>query len=124
MASYPFVHIEISAKDPAASSKFYSDLCGWKIDVDPRYNYYQFSTGAQGALAGAFTQTDGETYRPGDIIPYIGTDDIDAMLKKVQELGGKVLLPKTEIQGVGWFAFFSDPAGNRIGLFGRLPQSG
>ncbi len=113
--AHSFVHIELSAQDPAASSKFYSELCGWKIDVDPRFDYYQFS--GDGGLAGAIVKTDGKTYKPGDIVPYIGTDDIDAMLKKVVALGGKVLQIKTEIPEVGWFAFFSDPAGNRMGLF-------
>ncbi len=35
MPTYPVVHLEISAKDPAAASKFYGDLAGWKIEVDP-----------------------------------------------------------------------------------------
>ncbi len=121
MASHPFVHMEISANQPDVSSKFYSQLFGWKIDVDPRFNYYQFSdTGVNGA----FVQTDGQTYQPGQIIPYIGTDDIDATLKQVESLGGKTLLGKTEIPGVGWFAFFADPAGNRIGLFATSGPQG
>ncbi len=118
MATHPIVHMEISAADPAAASKFYSDLFGWKIVVDPRFNYHQFSAGGSaGAIDGAFVATDGETYKPGDIIPYIGTDDIDGMLKRVEDLGGRILQPKTEIPGTGWFAFFVDPTGNRIGLY-------
>jgi predicted enzyme related to lactoylglutathione lyase len=26
-------------------------------------------------------------------------------------------MPKQEIPAIGWFAFFADPTGNRIGLF-------
>lgn len=115
MKSHPIVHIEIAAKDTAAASKFYADLFGWKIEVDPQFNYYQFA--AEGGPGGGFVEADGKQNKAGDIIPYIGTDDIDAFLKKAESLGGKILQPKMEIPGQGWFAFFADPTGNRIGLY-------
>lgn len=117
MPAYPIVHLELSAKDPAATSKFYSDLAGWKIDHDPGYDYYQFS--AEGGPGGGFVVPDGKQYNPGDVIVYLGVDNIDAALKKVEALGGQIVLPKTEIPSVGWYAFFKDPAGNRMGLFAR-----
>lgn len=115
MANHPIVHLEISAKDPAAASKFYADLCGWKITVDPQFNYHQFA--AEGGPGGGFVTVDGQQYKAGDIVPYIGTDDIDAFLKKVESLGGKTVTPKTEIPGTGSFAIFADPTGNRMGVY-------
>ncbi len=115
MVSHPIVHLDISAKDPAAASKFYAELFGWKIAVDPNFNYHQFA--AEGGPGGGFVGVDDQTYKAGDIVPYVGTDDIDAFLKKAESLGGKTLMPKTEIPGIGWFAFFADPTGNRIGLY-------
>ncbi len=114
MSAYPIVHLEISAKDPAVADRFYSDVFGWKIEVDERFNYHQFE--AQGGPGGAFVEV-GEQTKAGDVIPYLGVDDIDAMLKKVEAAGGKVLLLKTEIPGVGWWGLFADPTGNRIGLY-------
>lgn len=115
MSAYPIVHLELSANDPAAASKFYSDLCGWKIDHDPRFDYYQFDT--EGGPGGGFVKPDGTSYKAGDTVPYVGVPDIDAFLKRVKELGGKVLAPKQDIPGVGWFAFWSDPSGNRLGAY-------
>jgi predicted enzyme related to lactoylglutathione lyase len=46
--------------------------------------------------------------------------DIEVALKKRVALGGKALSPKTEIPGMGWFAFFADPNGNRLGLFAPM----
>lgn len=112
--TYPIVHLDISAKDPAASSKFYADTFGWKISKDDNFNYYMYS--AEGGPGGGFVEV-GKDYKEGEVIPYLGTDDIDTALKKVEKAGGKTLLPKTEIPGIGWFAFFADPAGNRIGLY-------
>ena len=48
---------------------------------------------------------------------YVATDDIDATLDKAESLGGKTVIPKTEIPNVGWFGFFTDPTGNMVGLF-------
>jgi hypothetical protein len=61
-------------------------------------------------------------YKPGEVLIYVSTDDIDATLAKAESLGAKTLVPKTEIPQTGWFAFFSDPTGNRIGLFTGINQ--
>ena len=42
---------------------------------------------------------------------------IDADLKKVVQLGGKVLHEKTEITQTGWFGIFQDPTGNVLALY-------
>jgi hypothetical protein len=51
------------------------------------------------------------------VLVYVQTDDIEATLAKVESLGGRVLVPKTEIPTVGWFGVFSDPTGNKVGLY-------
>jgi len=42
MANHPIVHIDIPAQDPAAAGKFYADLFGWTIQVDPSSDYHMF----------------------------------------------------------------------------------
>ena len=49
-------------------------------------------------------------------IVYFETDDIDAELAKVRELGGQAE-DKQPIPGVGWFAGCKDPEGNAFSLF-------
>jgi predicted enzyme related to lactoylglutathione lyase len=44
-------------------------------------------------------------------------EDIGAHLAKVQELGGKVVVPRVDIPQYGAFAWFADPDGNTIGLW-------
>jgi predicted enzyme related to lactoylglutathione lyase len=118
--SHPIVHLELAAHDPAASGKFYADVFGWEIKVDPNFDYYQFA--AEGGPGGGFNKVD-ENNKAGEVIPYLGVEDIDAALEKVNAAGGKTMVPKTEIPGIGWFAQFTDPGGNRIGLFaGPQPQ--
>jgi predicted enzyme related to lactoylglutathione lyase len=122
MNAHPIVHLELSANDPAAASKFYSELCGWQIEHAPEFDYYQFR--ADGGPGGGFVQVGGPSAaKAGDVLPYIGTDDIDAMLKKAESLGAKTIVPKSEIPMTGWFAVFEDPTGNRVGLYTSMrPQ--
>ena len=119
MPNHPIVHIEIPAKKAKEAGKFYSDLFGWKIEADPTYNYVQFQ--AEGGPGGGFVEVGGSSapiqYKPDSLLVYVSTDDIDATLAKVESLGGKTVLPKTEIPQMGWWAVFADPTGNRVGLF-------
>ena len=117
MAAHPIVHLELSATDPAAASRFYADLFGWKIEHNAEFDYYIFS--GEGGPRGGFVKPDGKDHKAGDVIVYIDTDDIDATLKSVVALGGRILQPKTAIPGVAWYALFADPTGNRLGVYTR-----
>ena len=118
--SAPIVHIEIPASDTKAASEFYSSLFDWKIEHDPTFDYYQFRPGS--GPGGGFVNTGPASemniaYEPGDVLIYVDSDDIDKSLAKAESLGAKTAMPKTEIPGIGWFAVFTDPTGNKIGLF-------
>ncbi len=120
MPAHPIVHVELSASTGAAASKFYHDVFGWKIEHAPQFDYYMFS--AEGGPGGGFNPV-GEHTKAGDVLVYIGTDDIEASLAQIEKAGGKTLVPKTEISGVGWFAQFSDPTGNRMALYTDMNPS-
>jgi hypothetical protein len=47
---------------------------------------------------------------------YVQTDDPKATLEKVERLGGKVVMPLTEIAPETIIALFADPEGHLIGL--------
>jgi len=112
--AFPIVHVDIAAKDPAAASKFYEDVFGWKTSHDSNFDYHMFT--GEGGPGGGWVKV-GDEYKVGDVIVYLGTDDIDGALAKVVANGGKVLQPKTPIPGFGAFALFADPTGNRLGLY-------
>jgi predicted enzyme related to lactoylglutathione lyase len=55
---------------------------------------------------------------PGDSpVIYIEVDEIESYLPRVEDIGGKVKVPKTEIPAVGWHAVITDHDGNSYGLF-------
>jgi len=115
MATYPVNHLEISATDPTAAGEFYGKVFGWKIEVEESMNYVQF-VAEEGGIGGAFPQVD-ENNPAGTVVPYVTTDNIEGTLETIGSNGGSTVMPKTEIPGFGHFAVFSDPTGNRIGLF-------
>lgn len=120
MAEHPIVHLEISANNPQEAGKFYSSLFDWKLELDTNFNYLQFD--APPGPGGAFVKVGENGVNPGDLFVYIGTDDIEATLAKVEALGGKTMMPKTEIPNMGWFAMFTDPTGNKMALYTSLKK--
>jgi predicted enzyme related to lactoylglutathione lyase len=45
--------------------------------------------------------------------------DIDAVPARVENLGGRIVMPKTDIGGVGPVAVFLDTENNPLGLWAR-----
>ncbi|HLE51570.1 MAG TPA: VOC family protein [Anaerolineales bacterium] len=119
MSIHPVVHVEISATNLEAASKFYADLFGWKVEQNPELNYASFEPGE--GVGGGFNPVQ-EGNPAGSVVVYIGTDDIEASLAKAETLGGKAIVPKTEIPGFGWFGMFLDPTGNKMGLYTAMAE--
>ena len=125
MANQPIVHFEITTNNLEETSKFYSEVFGWDINVDNTFNYWMFHSGPQ--QGGAFVAPQEATpysvdYKEGQILLYIGSEDIDGDLAKVEKSGGKILVPKSEIPNTGWMAVFSDPTGVRMALYKAMPH--
>ncbi len=120
MSNHSIVHIDFSAQDLEAAATFYTELFGWKTQHWPEMNYITFEVDP--GPGGGFSKVDGENTKAGDVLVHVATDDIEATLARVESLGGKTLLPKTEIPTVGWFAIFADPTGNRVALFTGMDE--
>ncbi len=105
------VHVEVVGKDGGALQEFYSDLFGWELDTNNPGGYGMLRDGDLSAGIGA--SQDG---RPGHVTFYVNAEDANATLRRVEELGGKVLMPLTEVAPQTTIALFADPEGNVIGL--------
>jgi len=120
MSKHNIVHIEIPTRNHEESGKFYRDLFGWKITPMPEMNYTLWEP-AEGP-GGGFSPL-GEMAKVGEVLVYVDSPDIEADLKKAETLGAKIVSPKQEISGVGWFGIFEDPTGNKIALYtGKDPD--
>ena len=106
------VHVEINAADADRAQGFWSGVFGWEVGppMSPEMDYRMFRTGEDqgGAIVGGQAQ--------GPLTVYFDTEDIDADLAKVRDLGGSAD-EKQPIPHVGWFARAKDPEGNPFSLF-------
>jgi len=114
MTKRNIVHIEIPAHNGKESGEFYEKLFGWHFVHDEQMNYTMWDP--HDGPGGGFSQVD-ENTKPGDVLIYVNSDDIEADLKKAESLGGTIVYPKSEIPNTGWFGIFKDPTGNTIALY-------
>ena len=113
LANGKICYIEIPAADIARSAKFYKSVFGWNIRQDNR-GHAAFDDGV-GEVSGTWVLGRPPASQPGLIISVM-VDCVAATLDVIVANGGKIVRPigadAPEIT-----AWFSDPAGNVIGLY-------
>src|SRR2546422_1006303 len=114
------VHVEFHVKEPKKLEKFYGAVFGWKFQEVPGMDYslFQAASGPGGGVGGL---------QPGNwqsgVINYLSVPSVDEYQEKVKKAGGKIIVPKAEVMGQGWFAVFEDPSGTRLALWQQNPNS-
>jgi uncharacterized protein len=119
-------YFEIPADNVDRAKHFYHSLLGWKIapvtaptmdrEKMAAMEYHEIVTGdaKEGTMnmGGLYKRQMGETIKN-----YVMVEDIDKVLAKVEKLGGKIVMPKEMIKGVGLVAIIRDTEGNGIGIW-------
>ena len=112
----PVVHFEIGCRDRAKTVSFYRELLGWEIQQDGPAAMVdtQSPTGIQGHISAL-------GHEPHNyVLVYAQVDDLDATVKEAERLGAKMMIPPTEVPGMGHFAWIHDPEGTLFGLWKPL----
>jgi predicted enzyme related to lactoylglutathione lyase len=106
------IHFEVPADDVERARKFYQGLFGWKIEpAEGGYNL--ITVGEPGPNGGMMARQV-----PGQgITVYINVESVDDYSKKIQSLGGTIVMPKTPVPTMGYFAVFIDTEGNALALW-------
>jgi hypothetical protein len=109
-----FIWYELLTTDPDAAAAFYGDVVGWTAASagQPGVDYRIFSAGGT-QVAGHMKLPDGAAemgMRPG-WLGYIGVDDVDSAVARIEAAGGKVRMPAMDMEGVGRIAMVADPQG-------------
>lgn len=119
------VHFEIPADDPTKLSQFYSKLFGWKFERwgdAGTSEYWMIQTKAKdedpGVNGGMTKKTDPNQHQ----VNYVLVESVDQFSSKIKDLGGTIIVPKTEVPGMGHFALALDPEGNNFGIFEATQQ--
>jgi predicted enzyme related to lactoylglutathione lyase len=117
-------HFAINANDVDRAARFYQQVFGWKFRAWGPPGFFKIDSGeAEPAVIGALQQRR-------ELIPGVPTngfectiavDDVDAVAAAVRAGGGRILMEKTTIPGVGDLIFFADPEGNVAGAMRFQP---
>jgi predicted enzyme related to lactoylglutathione lyase len=110
------IHFDLTVDNPERAMKFYKDIFGWKFEKwNGPMEYWMVTTGdeKEPGINGGLSKR-GESSMPN--MNTIGVSSVDKFSKMVQDEGGKVLMPKSPIPGMGWFATCQDTEGNTFGI--------
>ncbi len=126
MVDHTITHFEIPAKDVEKLRKFYAGLFGWKIEKMPGPMEYwaieTVPTDAKGmpirpGVNGGMMKKQNPDHKP---VNYIAVESVDDYSKKIEKLGGRIVAPKQEVPGIGWWALALDPEGNMFAIFQNM----
>ena len=120
MNSNPFVWIEIPVSDMDRAITFYEKVLDIKMQqVDfggIKMGWFPPAGDGMGATGSLVEQ---ESYIPSQegTLVYIGCEDVENELGRVEAAGGKIYQEKTQIsEEHGYMAVFIDSEGNRVAL--------
>ncbi len=111
--------VEISITDFPKAVKFYQTVLGVTIqEMEMDGNKMGIIPNEEGTVNVVLIK--GNDYKPssdGALVYFNAGKDLQPMLDKVEQNGGKVIVPKTQISPeMGYFALFIDTEGNKVGL--------
>jgi uncharacterized protein len=113
---------EIPASDLPRAQKFYEAVFGVvlsSLDL-PNIKMRLFPLDDPMGVGGALVDSGGfhkPSLTDGPLIYLNGNPDVQKILDRVEDAGGKIMVPKTEISPeYGYMAVIIDSEGNRIGL--------
>lgn len=124
----PVVHFEIVGSDPAMLRRYYGALFGWEFTLGDASTEVVSAPGQYGFVDGASTVLRDVTGIPGGVaggpgheprvLVYVGVDDVEAALRKAEDLGGTRRMGPEGTPGVFMVGHFTDPEGHLIGVAG------
>lgn len=109
---------ELMTSDPQAATKFYGELFGWQFETMsmPDGDYHVAALGEE-KIAGIMAIPEEAKGSPSQWGQYFTVKDVDSFAKKISTLGGAIIVPPTDVPGVGRFIMFQDPQGATLSAF-------
>jgi predicted enzyme related to lactoylglutathione lyase len=117
--THPICHFEIPVDEPERAKKFYQGIFGWQITDTGQGGYHLIQTG-EGELAGGMMKRVVPEQRP---VLYALVESVDEYSKKIQQAGGTIVVPKTAVPTMGYFAQAFDTEGNVFAIWEENSQA-
>jgi predicted enzyme related to lactoylglutathione lyase len=110
---------ELHSTDAKAALAFYKQAFGYSVDsqaMGPDMTYHVLKS-ADGKMRGGLMQANPAMTMPSNWLPYIHVKDCDAAVATANKLGAMaIVMPPTDIPGVGRSSVLIDPTGVAIGI--------
>ena len=117
-------HFSINADDCERAKAFYSAVFGWKFEAWGPPKFYQIAAPGSKVLGALQGRRDLDPdKRTVGFECTIAVPSIDKCAAAVKKAGGKVLLERSVIVGVGTLMFFQDTEGNAFGAMQYDPKA-
>lgn len=124
-----FIWYELMTPDPLGAKRFYDSVVGWDIQPEamPGPVEYRMIRRSDGGNAGGVLRLTDDMASHGARpvwLGYIGVDDVDRSVASIEQAGGKVLMPASDIPDVGRIAMVSDPQDAPFYVMKPTPPAG
>jgi uncharacterized protein len=107
-------HVAVNADDPEVSLRFYEALFGWRFEPWGPPGFFRMEH-ESGPIVALQQRRDPGGVRMTGFEVTVEVDDVGAVAEAVVAHGGRLLMERTAIPGVGELVFFEDPSGNVAG---------
>jgi hypothetical protein len=113
-------HIEIPSTDLKKTKEFYEKVFGWKVEIAPDMSYAMWDAGE--GPGGGFnlvkeTSSCSKENPESCSLSYIKVDCVESKSKEIEEAGGRIIRPKTEVTNYGYYAIFQDTTGGVVAIW-------
>jgi hypothetical protein len=120
----PVHHFQLPARDMAVLKLFYEGVFGWRIEKVPGMDYHFISTvptdkggtpTVPGGINGGFYPSGSQGMTAVQVS--VKVRSLDEALRRIEGAGGRVLMPKTAVGDMGFYALIADPEGTPLGVW-------
>jgi predicted enzyme related to lactoylglutathione lyase len=117
--------IDMTAEPQQAGIDFYRTLLGWTGEPGPaEMGGYAVMSAGGAPVAGIMGPMPDQPQGPSAWTVYFAVDDVAAVAKKADALGGRVFMGPMEVPETGIMALAQDPTGAVFGLWQARPFTG
>lgn len=110
------IHFEIPADKPERAVAFYEKVFGWSFNKwEGPTEYWLVETGPekQPGINGGLTRRQQPSQTMANVVDVASVDETT---QTVEKAGGKTVVPKMHVPGVGHIAYYADTEGNIFGV--------
>jgi uncharacterized protein len=115
-------YFQIPADDISRAKEFYKKVFGWEMQKwnnseNSEQEYWMFQTQddkGNSGLGGGIMKRQSPQHT---VTNFITVSSIEEYSSKIEQSGGKIIMPKTEIPNMGFFAVCLDTENNMFGIY-------